>query len=140
MKTTLDKLKLLLEKAGIFDNINPPVSIKDIVEWENRNNAIIPEEINAFLQFSDGFEYGWGAIVIFPLKKIKIVKNWDSVPDGWLSLGSIIGDGAYLVSNENGDLFLADHENHDEPLRKFSLKEWLENRIFERIEEDYDIE
>ncbi len=140
MKTTLDKLKLLLEKAGISDKLNPPASINDIVEWENIHNAVIPEEIKEFLQFSDGFEYGWGTIVVFPLDKIEIIENWDSVPDGWLDLGSIIGDGAYLVSNENGELYLADHENHDEPLRKFSLKNWIENRIFERIEEDYEIE
>ena len=67
MKTTLDKLKLLLEKAVISDKLNPPASINDIVEWENIHNAVIPEEIKEFLQFSDGFEYGWGTIVVFPL-------------------------------------------------------------------------
>ena len=45
-----------------------------------------------------------GSLVIFPLNEIKFITNWDSVPDGWLFLGSVIGDGAYLVSDEKGDL------------------------------------
>ncbi len=78
--------------------------------------------------------------MVFPLNKIRPVKNWDSVPDNWLELGSIIGDGAYMVSDENGELYLADHNHRDDPLAKFSLKEWLEDGIFISIEEEYGVE
>lgn len=140
MKSALEKLKLLLEKAGISNKINSSISFQDIIEWEKAHNAVIPEEIKDFLQFSNGFEYGWGKIVIFPLNRIEFVTNWDSVPDGWLFLGSVIGDGAYLVSDENGDLYLDDHENTYQRLRRFSLKEWIEEKIIISIEEEYDVE
>lgn len=133
---TLDYLRILLEKAGIANNINEPATDQEIKKWEKEHNAVIPKEMKAFLQFSNGFQYGWGTLDISSLDAIKFVKNWDTVPDGWLSLGSIIGDGAYLVSDEKGDLFLADHENHDDPLRKFSLKAWIEDHVLEMIEED----
>lgn len=137
---TLDYLRIILEKAGMANNINEPAADQEINEWEKKHNAVIPEEIKAFLQFSNGFQYGWGALDISSLDKIKFVKNWAIVPDGWLSLGSIIGDGAYLVSDEKGNLFLADHENHDDLLRKFSLKAWIEDHVLEMIEEDGDVD
>lgn len=137
---TLDYVRNVLEKASIADNINEPVTDQEINEWEKKHNAVIPKEIKAFLQFSNGFQYGWGTLDISSLDEITFVKNWDTVPDGWLSLGSIIGDGAYLVSDENGDLFLADHENHDNPLRKFSLKAWIEDHVLEMIEEEAEVD
>lgn len=137
---TLDYLRIILEKAGIANNINETATEQEINEWEKKHNAVIPEEIKAFLQFSNGFQYSWGALYISSLDEIKFVKNWAIVPDGWLSLGSIIGDGAYLVSDENGNLFLDDHENHDNLLRKFSLKAWIEDHILEMIEEDGEVD
>ncbi len=140
MKSTLAKLKDLLEKADLSNKIRNSISLQDIIEWEKTHNAIIPEEIKDFLQFSNGFEYGWGSLVIFPLNEIKFITNWDSVPDGWLFLGSVIGDGAYLVSDEKGDLYLDDHENPYERLRKISLKRWIEKHTIIRIEEEYGVE
>ena len=140
MKETLERLRYLREAAGRSALINEPASAEEIAEWEKAHSALIPQEIKEFLQFSNGFEYGWGAVVVFPLNKIRPVKNWDSVPDNWLELGSIIGDGAYMVSDENGELYLADHNHRDDPLAKFSLKEWLEESIFISIEEEYGVE
>ncbi|MBQ4310313.1 MAG: SMI1/KNR4 family protein [Oscillospiraceae bacterium] len=140
MKSTLTKLKNLLERAGISNIINSPISLQDIIEWEKTHNVIIPEEIKDFLQFSNGFEYNWGSLVIFQLNRIKVITGWDSVPDGWLFLGSVIGDGAYLVSDVNGDLYLDDHENPYQHLRRISLKEWIERHTIISIEEEYDVE
>ena len=140
MKETLERLRYLLEAAGISELMNEPASAEEIAEWEKAHNALIPQEIKDFLQFSNGFEYSWGTVEVFALNEIKYVHDWDSVPDGWLYLGSIIGDGAYMVSNENGELYLADHNDPDDPLDKFSLKEWLEDTVFDSIEEEYDVE
>ena len=140
MKSTLEKLKVLLEKAGISNKINSSIPFQEIIEWEKTHNTIIPEEIKDFLQFSNGFEYGWGSIVVFPLNRIKFIANWDSVPDGWLFLGSVIGDGAYLVSDANGNLYLDDYENYSQCLRRISLKEWIEEHIIISIEEEYGVE
>ena len=140
MKATIEKLKHLLDKAGISDLINSPVSAQDIAAWEHEHKAVIPEEIRIFLQFSNGFRYGWGSLVIFPLDKIRFCTYWDTVPDHWLYLGSVIGDGAYLVSDENGVLYLADHENHDEPVSRILLRKWIEEHTLEMIEEEYGIE
>lgn len=140
IRKTLDYVRILLEKAGMADTIHASASVQEMSEWEKQHNAVIPEEIKEFLQFSDGFQYRWGALDISSLDQIRFVKNWDNVPDGWLNLGSIIGDGAYLVSDENGILFLADHENHAEPLRRFSIKAWIEDHILEMIEEDGDVD
>ena len=131
-------IKKVLEKAGITNKLNAPASAQNIAEWERNNNALIPAEIKEVLKFSNGFRYGIAAIEVSSLEEIKFVKNWDIVPDGWINLGSVIGDGAYLVSDGKGELFLADHENHDEPLRKLSLKVWIENHILEMVEEDCD--
>ena len=136
MKETLEKMKKLLKQAGKEKTIQPPTTKEDISEWENQNNTLIPDEIKEFLLFSDGFIYGWGTLVIYALRDIEFVKDWDSVPDGWLNLGSIIGDGAELVSDRKGTLFLADHENYNDPLCEFSLKSWIEEQVCVRIEED----
>ena len=140
MRATLDKLKDLLEKAGKSNLINSPLPLQDIIEWEKAHNTVIPDEIKDFLQFSNGFEYNWGTLVIFPLNRIRPIADWDAVPDGWLHLGSVIGDGAYLVSDENGDLYLDDHENPYQRLRRISLKEWIETHTIISIEEEYDVE
>ena len=135
MNIILDELREALEKAKLTNRLNPPASPEAIADWERTHGAVIPDEIKEFLQFSDGFEYGWGSIRIYPLKKIGFVRGWDNVPDGWLDLGSIIGDGAYLVGRPDGTLFLADHESRP-PLMEYSLKEWLDDSIIPSIEED----
>ena len=135
MNKILEELKEALEKAKLTNRLNPPASPEAIADWERTHGAIIPGEIKEFLMFSNGFEYGWGSIRIYPLGKIRLVRGWDSVPDGWLDLGSIIGDGAYLVGRPDGTLFLADHESRP-PLGEYSLKEWLNDSIIPSIEED----
>ena len=135
---TLGYMRMLLEQADLTDRIQQPVSVQDISDWEALHHAVLPEEIRAFLQFSDGFQYRWGALDIIPLQEIDEIDGWDIVPDGWYSIGSVIGDGAELVSDPNGCLFLADHENHDETLRRISLKSWIEDYILEELEEDAD--
>ena len=139
MNKILEELKEALEKAKMTNRLNPPASPEAIADWERTNGAIIPDEIKEFLQFSNGFEYGWGSIRIYPLGKIRLVRGWDSVPDGWLDLGSIIGDGAYLVGRPDGTLFLADHESRP-PLREYSVMEWIEQTVIESIYEDIDEE
>ena len=135
MKKTLEELKDVLTRAGRTGLLEPLAAPGTIAAWESEHGAVIPDEIKEFLQFSDGFEYGWGSIRIYPLKKIGFVRGWDNVPDGWLDLGSIIGDGAYLVGRPDGTLFLADHESRP-PLMEYSLKEWLDDSIIPSIEED----
>ena len=135
MKKTLEELKDVLTRANKTGLIEPPAAPEDIAAWESEHGAVIPDEIKEFLRFSNGFEYGWGSIRIRPLGKIRFIKGWDGVPDGWLDLGSIIGDGAYLVGRPDGTLFLCDHESRP-MLEEYSLKEWLTNSIIPSIEED----
>lgn len=137
MNKILEELREALEKAKLTNRLNPPASPEAIADWESEHGAVIPDEIKEFLQFSNGFEYGWGSIRIYPLGKIRLVRGWDSVPDGWLDLGSIIGDGAYLVGRPDGTLFLADHESRP-PLREYSVMEWIEQTVIESIYEDID--
>ena len=139
MNKILEELKEALEKAKMTNRLNPPASPEAIADWERTHGAVIPDEIKEFLMFSNGFEYGWGCIRILPLDEIYPVKGWDSVPDGWLDLGSIIGDGAYLVGRPDGTLFLADHESRP-PLREYSVMEWIEQTVIESIYEDIDEE
>ncbi len=133
-------IKKVLEKAGLTQKLNAPASAQNIAEWEKNHNALIPAEIKEVLKFSNGFRYGVAALEVSSLEEITFVKNWDIVPEGWIKLGSVIGDGAYLVSDGKGELFLADHENHYEPLSKLSLKVWIENHILDMVEEDCDID
>ena len=135
MKKTLEELKSVLTRANKTGLIEPPAAPEDIAAWESEHGAVIPDEIKEFLRFSNGFEYGCGSIRIRPLGKIRFIKGWDGVPDGWLDLGSIIGDGAYLVGRPDGTLFLCDHESRP-MLEEYSLKEWLTNSIIPSIEED----
>ena len=138
IRNPLFYIKSMLEKAGITNKLNAPASARDIAEWERKHNVLIPSEIKEILKFSNGFRYGIAAIEISSLEEIALVSDWAIVPDGWISHGSVIGDGAYLVSDGKGELFLADHENHDEPLRKISVKIWIEKHILEMVEEDCD--
>ena len=139
MQKVLDELKELLEKAKMTDKLNPPASPEAIAEWERSHGAVIPDEIKQFLMFSNGFEYGWGCVRILPLDEISFIKGWDNTPDGWLDLGSIIGDGAYLVGDEKGQLWLSDH-NSRPPLREYSVMEWIKDTVIESIYEDIDEE
>ncbi|MCR5121179.1 MAG: SMI1/KNR4 family protein [Ruminococcus sp.] len=137
MQKVLEELKELLEKAKMTNKLNPPATPEQIAERERSLGAIIPDEIKQFLMFSNGFEYGWGCVDILPLEEITIIKGWDNTPDGWLDLGSIIGDGAELVGDEHGNLWLSDHESRP-MLRRYSIKEWLRDNVIESIYEDID--
>ena len=139
MQKVLDELKEALEKAKKTHLLNPPAAAEDIAGWERSHKAIIPDEIKQFLMFSNGFEYGWGCVRILPLDEISFIKGWDNTPDGWLDLGSIIGDGAELVCDEKGNLWLSDHESRP-PLREYSIKEWIQDQVIESIYEDIDEE
>lgn len=136
MKKTLDELKTLLEKAKMTNRLDPPASPEAIAEWERTHGAVIPGEVKQFLMFSNGFEFDVN-FRVFSLEKIRVITNWVNIPAGWLYLGDLIGDGCYMVSDESGKLLCCDTECPPF-LSDLSLSEWLEDRIFERIEENID--
>ena len=140
MKAILDRLKSDLEKAGATQYLETPATPEMIAGWETENNAVLPAEIKEFLLFSNGFEYGMN-FMVFPLERIDIIRNWAGVPDGWLHLGQLIGDGCYIVSDEKGTLYRCDHESRpmleEFPREKFAR--WIEDHVLERIYEDYDL-
>ena len=140
MKAVLDKLKNALDTAGAVQFLEPAAEPETIAEWESEKNAVLPAEIKEFLQFSNGFEYGMN-FMVFPLGRIRIIRDWVGVPDGWLHLGQLIGDGCYIVSDENGELYKCDHESRP-MLEKFPRErfaEWIEDHVLESIYEDYDV-
>ncbi len=136
MQKVLEELKELLEKAKMTNKLNPPATPEQIAERERSLGAIIPDEIKEFLQFSDGFEPDVN-FRVFPLADIKVITHWTNIPAGWLYLGDLIGDGCYMVSDENGRLIRCDTECPPF-LSDLSLADWLRDRIFERIEENID--
>ena len=136
MKKTLEELKTLLEKAHMTGKLNPPATPEAIADRELSLGVPIPDEIKEFLQFSDGFELDVN-FRVFPLAEIKVIDSWVNIPAGWLYLGDLIGDGCHMVSDESGRLLCLDTECAP-LLSDLSLANWLEDRIFERIEENID--
>lgn len=138
MEKILGKLNDALEKAGLTDRLSPPAAPEAVAEWEREHNAVLPAEIKGFLRFSNGFEYGMN-FMVFPLSRIKVINNWVGVPDGWLHIGQLIGDGCYIVSDEKGRL--ARYDTEARPLLSdLDLEKWIEDHVLEELYEDYDID
>ncbi|SDA22136.1 hypothetical protein SAMN02910447_02156 [Ruminococcus sp. YE71] len=138
MKEILDRLKNVLEKAGLTDRLHSPATEEEISAWETSHGKRLPDEIKDFLRMSNGFEHCWN-FNVYPLEKIKVIEGVKGVPDGWLNLGWLIGDGCYIVSDENGRLIRCDCESRP-PLSELDLAKWIEDHVIEGIYEDYDID
>lgn len=114
----------ILEEYAI-DTVKFPkgIEIEKIEEWEQRNNMKLPQEYKEFIILADGFRYG--TTQILPLDKVELV----AVPDefkGYYMLGSYVGDGSLVLSDEHGDFYYGDHAFG---IKKAEFSKFLEDDI-----------
>ena len=131
------------EEELLTFEFNNPVTEDELVAFENDLNVKFDEDYKDFLRFSNG------AILCFnsaELYNIEIVKNIDaqekdgSIPNDYIFIADIVGDGEVLCYSRNKNKFISYFEGEETEYDSFSafLDETIEN-IRERLEEFVDL-
>lgn len=82
------------------------VEPEKIDEWENKNASKLPQGYKDFIVLVNGFRLC--GTEVFPLERISVVE----VPvefKGNYCIGTYIGDGSLLLSDERGNFYYGDH-------------------------------
>lgn len=107
------------------------IEIKKIEEWEQRNNMKLPQGYKDFIVLANGFRYG--TTKILPLEKVEMV----AIPDGfkgYYMIGSYIGDGSLVLSDEKGDFYYGDHAFG---IKKVEFSKFLQDDILAYMKDEF---
>lgn len=142
IKEIFDDIVLLADvlEENAIDALGFPegIEIEKIKEWEQGNAVKLPQGYKDFIVLANGFNYR--GTQILPLERIEQVE----VPEkfkGCYMLGSFIGDGFLILSDEQGNFYCGDHVFgvEKEDLYKFLNDNVLDYMIDDLKENDIEI-
>ncbi len=123
-----------LEENDI-DNYKFPkgISHDEINHWEKENDAILPEGYKSFLLLANGF-HNHGT-EIYSLDRITRLDFPDDYK-GYFAIGSYIGDGTFIFTDNKGNFCCGDHINgvHESTFEEF-VEKWILEDMKDSLEE-----
>ncbi len=123
IRTILDIYDKYKDQLGSFEFFEPATE-QEISDWEKKNGITLPESYKDWLRFSNGSTIDMCTAEFFGLEKItKHIKDKTCLPDEYVWIGNIIGDGERLLfSKVTGRII---RNNHGELTQYDSMKEIL---------------
>lgn len=121
----------VLEENGI-DTFEFPngISEEEIKAWEERYGIRLPQSYKEFLTLSNGFRKQGEEI--FSLDRISKIEIPEMLK-GYYAIGSYIGDGSMLLSDDKGNFYYGDHVSGVESA---TFEEFVEHWIIDGMKED----
>jgi len=121
----ITKLALALEGEEWFEFNNPATEI-EIKELENYFNAKFPESYKDWLRFSNGSSIANNYIVFFTISQVKKLQI-KTLPDDYIIIGKLIGDGELLCISKASQSFIRYFESEEHKYN--DLKEFFERPL-----------
>lgn len=122
----LIQLKSFMEEKNndIKLEINEPIFIKNIVEWQHREGFDLPYDYMLLLLFLDGFKSDF-----FNMYSLNNVTRHDSFANVCV-IGEYLDDGSFLFITRDGKLYENDQENG---INEINLCEYIQTYCIEPI-------
>lgn len=108
----------------------PPATKEDIVAWENKNNAKLPEGYKNWLLLSNGLDVNHNGEIagLEEIFKFEIPEY-----EGYYKIGSYIGDGSMLIFDKEGKFY---EDDHCFGRKESSFEDFLENWIIRHLRDE----
>ena len=95
----------------------PPAMEEEILEWERTNGIAIPESYKEWLRFSNGSQILDQEARLFGTSEF--ILSDDYVPDDYVVIGMLIGDGERLCFSKNSGKIVRHLQGKSEALDSF---------------------
>ena len=121
LKKEIRKLLELCKKDEKYNGerrnyFNEPITEKEMINWEERNRAKIPESYKDWLRFSGNCRIAGNKATFWGPNKF----HSDFVPKGLVVIGEIIGDGEVVCFSKNEGIFLRVFEGKTTEITDFA--------------------
>ena len=134
------KLTETIQKLKAYPDVmefNPPVSKKEIHDFEIANEIILPTSYTEILQHFDGGELFIPGTVIYGISHGKTIKEANSrnvrkdfqIPNSMLIIGKVNYGDYICIDLNTSEIMQWDHENDEEFCRWNTLNEYLMETI-----------
>ena len=142
MKPQLEEIRYIAGKVAEEDETAaramfvffPPASEEDIISLEGALGCALPESYKDFLRFSDGAVFCGNTAEFYSAKTAKAragLERADCVPEDWVFIADIIGDGEKLCFSKETGCFMTYYDG--EQTVYDDLGEFFERRLIGHI-------